>query len=318
MPKRNQVATGEWWIDDTGMAQYADGDVGDLNHEAMALQAILAEYDIDVEDPETPEFWPGHLTKDDERWLVKHGMPKKMARALQEAADVRELMIEHRGWIRLAGSAAEVWKWNDETLSALRSGISEAWLQDAWEDLDPEEMETSVQVEEAKSRKVFDVPLKALMDDRYDAESLRRLGAAGRPVQAKSAEFMKTAWARRAAQERGIEANPKPQIFHLLGHAWDIELADKILAEAPREPEPVDIRPLASWVGLIRIDPKILRKADVTAPIYLAKARTRAGGKRYLIPIDGWHRVARALQEGIEELPAYILTARETDKITIR
>lgn len=32
---------GEWWIDDSGQAQYADGDIGDQNHEMIAFSSGL-------------------------------------------------------------------------------------------------------------------------------------------------------------------------------------------------------------------------------------------------------------------------------------
>lgn len=46
--------TGEWWIDDDGTPQYADGDVGDVNHEAyvrqMLVYQVLSDFGIDGSD----------------------------------------------------------------------------------------------------------------------------------------------------------------------------------------------------------------------------------------------------------------------------
>jgi hypothetical protein len=39
--KRKNIDVGEWWLDDSGSAQYADGDIGDVNHEGMAFQSAL-------------------------------------------------------------------------------------------------------------------------------------------------------------------------------------------------------------------------------------------------------------------------------------
>lgn len=39
----------EWWIDDDGFAMYADGDIGDMNHEAHVIQTVLSKYDLDPE-----------------------------------------------------------------------------------------------------------------------------------------------------------------------------------------------------------------------------------------------------------------------------
>lgn len=45
---------GEWWIDETGGTEYADGDVGDFNHEAVVIgklnRDILAHFGIDVDE----------------------------------------------------------------------------------------------------------------------------------------------------------------------------------------------------------------------------------------------------------------------------
>jgi hypothetical protein len=48
---KESFQTGEWWIDDDGSAQYADGDVGDVNHEAYIRQIlvhdVLSDFGID-------------------------------------------------------------------------------------------------------------------------------------------------------------------------------------------------------------------------------------------------------------------------------
>lgn len=203
------IASGEWWIDESGMAQYADGDVGDQNHAGMALDNILAQYDINLdEEPDAPVIDPYSLSADAKRWLRKKGMPAKAIKMI-DGGDPREYMIEHNGWIRLAGTAAELWTFDDATLGSLRSGVYEAWEGDAWDDIDPGELDFDVLVEEAKTRRTFAIPLTALMDDRMDAESLKRLGAEGEIVQAPSAPELRAAWGRKAARERGLEENPQ-------------------------------------------------------------------------------------------------------------
>ena len=208
--KKNQVAGGEWWIQDDGFTMYADGDIGDQNHAMAAYATILSEYDID---PEREEYMPvlvpySPLDASDTAWFRKRGVKGAVLKLLKDGDDPREWMIEHRGWIRLAGANAELWKFDAATLDSLRSGIWEAWDGDAWDDMDPEELDFDVTIEEAKTRRTFAVPLKALMDDRMDVESLKRLGAEGEIVQAPSAPALRAAWARRAAHERGLE-NPK-------------------------------------------------------------------------------------------------------------
>lgn len=201
------IASGEWWIQEDGFAMFADGDIGDQNHAGMALGTILAQHDIDPEDPNVPEIIAMEpLSKEAKKYLKKHGVPKNVIEYL-DGGDPREYMIEHNGWIRLVGTNAELWEFDEPTLDSLRGGIWEAWDGDAWGDIDPEELDFDVTIEEAKTRRTFDVPFKALMEDRMDVESLKRLGAEGEIVQAPSAPELRAAWARKAARERGVE-NP--------------------------------------------------------------------------------------------------------------
>jgi hypothetical protein len=39
--KRRNIDVGEWWVDDSGLGQYADGDIGDQNHEMVAFESAL-------------------------------------------------------------------------------------------------------------------------------------------------------------------------------------------------------------------------------------------------------------------------------------
>ncbi len=203
------IASGEWWIDDSGMAQYADGDVGDANHIYLAFLTILSEWDIDVEDPQVPEMLPMEgISAEATQYLKSRNVNPEVIAMLGRGDDPREYMIEHKGWIRLAGTAAELWKFDDATLGTLRSGIWEAWGGDEWEETDLEELDFDVLVEEASTRRTFAIPLKALADDRMDAKSLKRLGAEGEVVEAPSAPALRAAWGRKAARERGLAENP--------------------------------------------------------------------------------------------------------------
>lgn len=53
-PRRRNPVTGEYWIDDSGRAEYADGDVGDKNHEMIVAEGLtrtfLSAMDIDDSD----------------------------------------------------------------------------------------------------------------------------------------------------------------------------------------------------------------------------------------------------------------------------
>jgi hypothetical protein len=54
--------------------------------------------------------------------------------------------------------------------------------------------------------------------------------------------------------------------------------------------------------------------ADLDHPLILATIES-ADGKTSQLPIDGWHRIAKALQLGRKVLPCYVLSSKETNKV---
>ena len=121
--------------------------------------------------------------------------------------------------------------------------------------------------------------------------------------------------------------NAKDEIFYFLDTAWDIEKADKILKKKPREPEITSVVEPQKMVSIpggpvrfggVFVDPEHVKKADITLPIYIALIKFKSCGKAMLLPIDGWHRIAKAAMAGITELPAFFFTLRESNSIRIR
>lgn len=53
--------SGEWWIDDSGSAEFADGDVGDVNHEMLAFASALG---IDADTAESAGINPDNIDYD--------------------------------------------------------------------------------------------------------------------------------------------------------------------------------------------------------------------------------------------------------------
>lgn len=196
-----QTYSGEWWIDDMGTAEYADGDIGDINHAMIAFESMIG-MGLDDLPEDAPELIPMEPIDDEEaEWLRDQAVDEDVITFLQEGGDPREWAIEHMGWIRLADTAVELWKWNDELLDRLRSGLYDAWNLD-----DPEGdwKHDIITIEEASTRTLIEVRLEDLMDERWDAAALQRAKASW-PKQAPASAFMKTAWARKAAGERGID-----------------------------------------------------------------------------------------------------------------
>jgi len=55
---------------------------------------------------------------------------------------------------------------------------------------------------------------------------------------------------------------------------------------------------------------------DMTKPIILAyRPKDFEEGKRKILVVDGHHRIARAIRDGLKSLQAYLLSEEETDKI---
>lgn len=60
------------------------------------------------------------------------------------------------------------------------------------------------------------------------------------------------------------------------------------------------------WEKIDAVEPVI----DLSFPVIVATI-----GKNNYFPIDGWHRIAMAVDKGIQSLPAVILTEKETKQV---
>ncbi len=100
--------------------------------------------------------------------------------------------------------------------------------------------------------------------------------------------------------------------FQHEGHTlvWNISKANRIIEASPREPD--FFRPFEQGVTREQIqdrypalDWEYAKAVDLTRPLLFVPYR----GLAQLV--DGWHRLARAILEGVAELPAYLLTEEE-------
>ena len=105
----------------------------------------------------------------------------------------------------------------------------------------------------------------------------------------------------------------RPREVYAFGrYRWDIDAALAIVADGrPSFAVPVD--QLARVLGLMRIDREHVETTDVSRPILLAPLP----GTTSVLPIDGWHRIARAVQLDLAELQAYVLTEAESDAVRL-
>lgn len=148
------IEQGEYWLDEDGRQTFADGDVGDVNHEAVAYCAALGlplgEYSDSEYDG--PEFQigerlflmhPGDLGDEPITeqnclylWVKNHGAPKTALRYFgQINADARWYAVKFMGWIRVKihgdGVEVDIAKLDQKTLDHLRN--ADFWG-DEWTD----------------------------------------------------------------------------------------------------------------------------------------------------------------------------------------
>lgn len=117
------------------------------------------------------------------------------------------------------------------------------------------------------------------------------------------------------------------QRFVFGGRVFDIDQAQAIIAERPRQPGMLPVAPWAQAYGFDTLDdphtvpiigpgPDFNRDyamtTDLNEPAIVATMYSQEHGQDYPLLIDGTHRLYRAYQEGITELPAYVLTVDET------
>lgn len=104
---------GEWFLDDNGDATFADGDIGDYNHEAYALQ-------VKIPDELYPKYENGTLSPE-ERFDIGEDFLKFM----ENGGEAREWMVLYEGWIRVHGHNFELYSLDRNKLDNILNFIYE-------------------------------------------------------------------------------------------------------------------------------------------------------------------------------------------------
>lgn len=158
---------GEWWIEESGHVEFADGNVGDDNHETLALRSIRArlignlgadcdeyddptfyaacwefvqeEYDLpaledDVDAGESPSIIREHV----ERYMKENCEDElNLVIGSFDYVGLREFVIKHFGWIRVADKRFSMRNMGSkDELDNLRKGLGEILEQSGIEDED--------------------------------------------------------------------------------------------------------------------------------------------------------------------------------------
>ena len=200
MPKRKirkNVDVFEAWLDGSYYATFADGDIGDQNHEAVAFESALGldndlveklyrEHDIEINANGVPEEELGELYAEENdievteetdlhalgrKWLEEHGADLEF---LDWGGDARSYMMHKANWVRAAGSNFQVHELNAEALANIRD--TDLWENVETDDeLEPDQSEDEVWLEEMSTGETYALTLKDLLNDAIGPEGIKRI-----------------------------------------------------------------------------------------------------------------------------------------------
>lgn len=155
---------GEWWITNDGEVLFADQDIGEEGHEAIALR-----YLIDSEVLADELLKRGLIAEDDVDMIMEYGAGVVLAgmkipgsvgvkaageQVWKDIIDMgpREAFMKHHNAIMVVGESFYVWKVTEKSINAIQNFIFE---EADGEDLNPK---TSVYVEQVTPHKYSDMP----------------------------------------------------------------------------------------------------------------------------------------------------------------
>lgn len=134
---------GEWWIDDSGNAFFADADIGDYNHAVLAFEAALG---VNLEDSSAPEiivFEP--LSPEAINWLREQEADETAIEYFKDGADPRDYAVDLMGWKRVQDNNVETHTLSPHDMDVIASGLWEAYGEPA------ENMAFNIDVHSSKS-----------------------------------------------------------------------------------------------------------------------------------------------------------------------
>jgi hypothetical protein len=172
--------SGEWWIDQYGNSMFADGDVGDLNHESYVLETLLGSlldwFDVDHEELKSlnigdyEEEIMQAVEKSGENvgsdfsilnYMVSNGYEnaKEVYKTLTIKLDPRDYAMKYWDWKRVTGSYIQTWNFTQKDLRIISSGLSEAY----GEEIEMESSDPTFTIEVFSNHIVFeDVPFSVI------------------------------------------------------------------------------------------------------------------------------------------------------------
>jgi hypothetical protein len=96
--------------------------------------------------------------------------------------------------------------------------------------------------------------------------------------------------------------NDNNEYFQFLSYRWNVTKAQEIARDLPTGK--IGVADWARHLGIIGLDDDHLDTVDLRRPLILVRIADVGG---LVLIIDGWHRLARALRDGVAELPFHLL-----------
>lgn len=111
------------------------------------------------------------------------------------------------------------------------------------------------------------------------------------------------------------------EVFYMMGSAWDVtkakEIADSKKLTSLRAAN-VD-KELSGWLNMgVMVDHDHAMTVDLSNPIIFAQYVDPTDKTWHGVLIDGYHRVHRAVIDGVLTLPVIILTRKESKQVRLR
>jgi len=97
-----------------------------------------------------------------------------------------------------------------------------------------------------------------------------------------------------------------------MARSWDVRKAKRILFQNPREQVKFNPKHAEQVLGMIWTGGN-MEQVNIKDPVILITSIVL--DKESHFPIDGWHRIKKAIEQGVEQLPAYILTLEESKEV---
>jgi hypothetical protein len=121
---------------------------------------------------------------------------------------------------------------------------------------------------------------------------------------------------------RIISENPEvedrgPEKFRFLLGVFDVQKAKQILIAKPRKPVTLSLRGISNWFEAVKIDKARAMSDEVDVNMPVIGVFLGEGKEKGFFPIDGWHRMYKANQLGMKEMPMLLLNKRESKSVII-